>query len=131
LKDVNYDIDELMILRATQVGVVVDLASLGFRIESLGFSGADRTSLIYFMIEFLLLVMLFVLRSRWHALRLASILGIISVTGIEFFWALNYLVFEFFETLPAFSLFLLLIFLRLLALLKFGYNSMKRMKIAD
>jgi hypothetical protein len=120
-----------MVLRATQVGIVVDLASLGLRVASVGFSNAVEPALVYCMLEFLLLVMLFVLRPQWNALQVVSILGIILMTGIEFFWALYYLTFEFFGTIETFSIFLILSIIRLLALAKFGFRSLRAMQTAN
>lgn len=126
LKEINHDIDELMILRALQVGIVVDLSSLSVRVESIGFWGID-TPIYLFLFEFLILVMFWTLRPTWTALRSAAIVFVLIMTFYEYIWAASFILLEFNEIMiwRTFAPLLLLIVIRFLVLIKFGYTMMR------
>ncbi len=126
MSSVKYNIDSLMVLRALQVVLTIELVNLGYRLNVLGLyilNGMLLTTQISLMAlaELGLLIIVWAMKSGWRVIVSSYT---VFLTSMELVWIMSLVIY-----MPwyygSILFFLMLIFLRVGALIRLNYTESK------
>ena len=122
MSSVKYKLDVLMVLRAVQVVLTTEMLNLGFRIEAEGIVDGSIIPNLFALMEFVLLIIVWTLRSEW---KIVVNLYTVFMTCTEVFWIISLLT-TFPYVIGITTIVLLLIFIRVVALVRLNYIETKK-----